>query len=450
MKRFQKSYLTISWILFSLFSVCLFVFAFFIQGKGPQRPRNIVIVSIDTLRADRLQFYGYEKETAPYMGQLASKGTVLEQFYSHTPRTLPSHITLLTSKYYSAHGVAQRRERDQGLAPGSETLASVLGQAGYRTVAFTDGGWLVRELGINEGFDEFYQSGTDKSPYPLHDYPPGFENIAAAATGWIGAATDSDQPFFMFLHCYDVHDYFYSFPGGLRELLKIQRGERIASSHELASLKEAYDKHIAALDNLIRQFCQFLQEQQIFENTLFIILSDHGEAFGEHGTFLHGGDLFQESIRIPCILTGPDIPSGYRCPVPFGLVDILPTVCSWAGAEYPKQIQGRDILPFLYEEKQGKSRRPVFSEIDRENNLKSVISLPYKSISFEEDLQIYDLMKDPEESTDISEQVPKVVRRLQMDLEDIVNKNKALPQIGTEKNLPDELQKRLQDLGYTK
>lgn len=413
--------------------------------------RNIILISIDTLRADHLSLYGYEKVTDPFLRAFGEQGTVFEHCYAHVPRTLPSHATLFLSRHYSAHRIAQTLERDSRIAPGTRTLASHLKDAGYQTAAFTDGGWMVRELGLSEGFEEFRQSSGIDVPSDARDYLPGFENISSAALGWLDER--ELRPFFLFLHCYDVHDYFTDLPRRMKMIMELYQKERNAEEGEIERIVEAYDNRIASFDGLFKSFVIDLRQRGLLENTLLVILSDHGEGFGEHGSFVHGDNLYQESVHVPCILSGPDIPKGVRVPYPVGLIDIFPTICQWAGVQEPTSVQGSSILPFVEAVVQSQSRAysPVFLEIDRPDSSRALISWPMKLLTWHaKPSELYDLVDDPREQADLYESQGASERELLKQLHSTVSASVAFPPSDAPAALSEELTDRLKDLGYTR
>jgi len=292
-------------------------------------PAPVILISIDTLRADHLGVYGYTRIHTPNFDALARQGTVFEAIDSQIPLTLPSHASLFTSTYPFANGV---EENDQRVAPGAVTLASVLQANGYQTAAFVGSVLMDRSLGLDQGFD-FYDS-------PFHRAAEESRNLFAAGVRRDGAlvvraarqwlSQNRAQPVFAFLHLYDLHAPYTHAP-----------------SAEGLPNAAGYDAEIAYVDRLLGQFQQALIQDGWWDRSLVVLLSDHGESLGDHGEASHGYFMYQSTLRVPLIVHWPRGVSGYaaRAAQPAGLIDVAPAILDFLKLPAPSAFVGSSLLP---------------------------------------------------------------------------------------------------------
>ncbi len=332
---------------------------------------NVVLISIDTLRADRLGAYGYERPTSPVTdAELAAAGVVFEGCFSQSPKTTPAHMTMLTSLYPCVHGVALWDGMRPGpvLNPAVHTLAEVLKNAGYATGAFTGRGHVHRSRGFGQGFDVYVH----RRRYE-HGLAGERDGHLDRALEWM--ETQRHRKFLLFFHTYAVHDPYVppastaalfddsAYARPLRAAVERLRGDRRAwdDAHRLfwdsvdtedaadvAYVERLYDAAIRHVDgDLVGTLLARLDALGLARRTLVILTSDHGEAFGEHGRFLHG-DLFTETLRVPLILRFPDrLPRGARVTAPVRLLDLMPTILDLVGVPAPAGVQGLSLLPLV-------------------------------------------------------------------------------------------------------
>jgi len=345
-----------------------------LSGPVPDKnPLNVVLLSLDTLRADHLGCYGYDRKTSPHLDALAQNGILFENAYAHAPETISSHMTLFTSLYPSTHGIHLTRE-GRCLAQGVPTLAAVLKQAGYTTAAFTEGCGVSSHLGFDRGFDR-YHNGTPSQERP-HKM---IEGTFGKAQAWLRA--NAEKRFFLFFHTYEVHTPYHPpaphdsafdtryegplkppiYADPVRDMLRC--GEITHGSPEVDRIVSLYDGEIAYLDTFVGRLRDTLRDLNLMERTLIVILSDHGEDFLDHFSLAgHGHSLYEELVRVPLILCLPDTKEGApdRIPRPVGLIDVTPTLLEYLRIPLPPGLQGRSLLPLL----NGDSlpERPVFME----------------------------------------------------------------------------------------
>jgi arylsulfatase A-like enzyme/Flp pilus assembly protein TadD len=297
------------------------VAAFWLARAGQTRP-NVLLVTIDTLRADRLGSYGYAAAATPVLDALAARGVRFTTAVAHTPLTAPSHASILTGLLPLGHGV---RDNGSFVLPASPTtLAEAFRAAGYRTAAFVSGFPLDHRYGFARGFESYDDRllrGRDarRAAY--------VERTAAEATrpavDWIRAAR---APWFVWVHYFDPHAP-YEPPGEL--------ASRFASN--------PYDGEIAHVDRELGKLLTAAETGPA--RTLVLVTSDHGESLGEHGEATHGVFVYDATLRVPWIMAGPGIPRGRVSPVVARGIDVAPTLLDYAGLRVPGAMQGRPLRP---------------------------------------------------------------------------------------------------------
>jgi arylsulfatase len=359
------------------FLFCLVLISFFCldcrRTAGPQAIKyNLLLISIDTLRADHLKCYGYKQDTSPHLDQLAKEGVLFENLTSASSWTVPSHMSMFTSLYPSVHGVENIRAQ---LGEGVPTLAQCLAKNGYLTQAFVVAPALDHRFGFDRGFkgyDDF--SFMRKMSFPQARKNPAITDLA---TQWL--KKHSRKNFFLFLHYFDCHsDYLPPAPfdrkfdpdykgrengrGIMQRSKRDDLMERI-SVRDLAHMEALYDGGIAFTDENVGEILQLLQELALSEKTLVIVLSDHGEAFLEHGLIYHGNSLYEEELQAPLIMRLPGvIPAGKRVAGNVSHVDLMPTVLGLLHLACPSQIQGIDLSPAILSD-QPVPERLIYSEL---------------------------------------------------------------------------------------
>lgn len=321
-----------------------------VQGTGAaaaNRP-NIILISLDTLRADRLSVYGYPRATTPSIDAFAGEGTVFTDAVSASCWTTPSHASMFTGALPLDHG-AGSWPRGYVLPQGADTVAELLQRNGYATAAFSEGGSVGSWAGFYQGFDRFSDgpvvegasSGTAKQTFD-------------AATKWIDV--QSAAPFFAFVHTFEVHDPYCSPPPeGHRyidpdtQLSKCIYEKDLTSDEIVKQAMDLYDGGVLYTDAVFGQFAKFLKEKGLLENTVVIIVSDHGEEFGEHGAYGHTTHLYKELLHVPVIVRLPNA-DAHRGPLDTLIsgCDIAPTIADLAGLSTSVSFkEGRSLLPLL-------------------------------------------------------------------------------------------------------
>lgn len=423
---------------------------------------NVILISVDTLRADHLSLYGYPRPTTPHLEEFARDAAVFENAYHSGGGTLPSHLSILTSLYPMTHGVTHKNTLS--LHEDWTTLSEALRDAGYATAAFVDGGWMRAKFGFAQGFDVF------------DDAAGGFSRILPKAENWL--QQHDDEKFFLFLHTYDAHSKQrrpYDCPGDypLRyakdldvefdgckdgrcatELFQwvnaeVREGRLNASEYfspeEVDYFSSLYDGCINYVDDQLHGFFQLLREQGLYDRSLIIVTSDHGEEFLERGMFTHYQGGYEELAHIPMLLKLPSSPvKGARVPHLAATVDLMPTALQVVGVPQPGQVQGVSLLPAIVDD------RPVRSEIHMYGVLRTE-----RWKYFRHGKALYDLDADPEEQDNVYASYPDEVRSLDARLGRLLDEDHELRAAFLEGRLPpsgvelsEEERKNLKALGY--
>jgi len=336
---------------------------------------NLVLISIDTLRADRLGAYGYALPTSPALDRrLAGEGVTFENVLSQSPKTTPAHMTMLTSLYPCEHGIELWPDENvpaNVLSPRVHTLAEVLKNAGYTTVAFTGGGHMHRARGFAQGFDVY------KHRFQLE-----------RALEWL-----ADRPrrkFFLFFHTYEVHDPYLHPLEYVRRFAPDYQGPVLQAVERLLArpvespdrgakffwrsvdrqnpddvrfVSRLYDAGIRRMDDTtLTALLDKLDQLDVAHDTLVVFTSDHGEAFDEHGAFLHD-DLYAGTLHVPLVLRFPGrLPAGSRVSQPARLLDVMPTVLQLLGVPVPHGVRGRSLVALARGAPVTERPEPVVSE----------------------------------------------------------------------------------------
>ncbi len=305
------------------------------------RPRDrdeldLLLVSIDTLRADHLPSWGYPRDTAPFLSSLAERGALFEHAIAAAPSTTPSHMTLFTALQPSVHGLLGNTALGS-LPRGLTTLAEVLRGEGFATAAVTEGGGLALHLGFERGFGVFREN-----PVPV-PHRPGLQAPVTFDAGREWLAAQRDRRSFLFLHTYEVHGP-YRAPDSYAGLFAttspgLEAHPRLRPHQHPVH----YDREIRFVDDELRRLLDALEADGRLARTLVVLTSDHGEEFLEHGWIGHGATLPDEVLRVPLLLIGPGIPAGRRVSRPVGLVDLAPTLLELLHAPRMPAAMGRSF-----------------------------------------------------------------------------------------------------------
>lgn len=300
-------------------------------GRPAVPPAHLLLVSIDTLRADHVGCYGRAGAQTPHLDSLCSEGVVFDSAFAPAPVTLASHASMMTGLYPASHGLYTNGSGR--LAPEFRTLAEALRPRLKRAGAVVGSVVLDARFGLDQGFDDYDDR---MPPAPLGRYltqrERPAESVAAAASAWIRA--HSGEPFFLWVHFYDPHAPYDPPPTWKQRLA------------------DPYDGEIAAVDEALGQVLQTLRDTGVAEQTLIVVAGDHGEDLGEHGEPTHGVFLYDSTLRVPLIFRHPaTLPRGRRVPGVVRLVDLMPTLLELLGQPLGTGLQGQSLAPLLRGEK---------------------------------------------------------------------------------------------------
>lgn len=338
-----------------------------VRPAGTARP-NVLLVSIDSLRADHLGAYGYGRDTSPAIDALARDGVLFEQAIAPAPWTIPSHMTLLTGLSPEVHGVVSRQNR---LSPDAVTLAEVLRDAGYDTAAFVSGPTVMRRYGFDQGFGSYDQSAVEERSERsggVVTSPALVDLVGGYLERW--STGGRKQPFFVFLHMWDVHYDYVPPEEYVRRFDPDYTGDLDATgfegnprlfkempSRDLQHLIALYDGEIRFTDDHLARIVARLREMGVLDDTVLVVTADHGEEFFEHGQKGHAKTLYDEVLHVPLVVRYPRrIPAGQRVAGQVRLMDVAPTVlglagvpptAGFAGATLAAEHRAMDLTPHV-------------------------------------------------------------------------------------------------------
>ncbi len=365
----------------------------------------VILISIDSLRADHVGCYGYSRRTTPHVDSLAATGVVFANCIAQSSWTLPSHASLLTSLFVKTHGACGTRE---GVSPEALVIAEELRRHGYATAAFASGPFLLPEYGMNQGFD-LYDARCSSVEHSDSHHDITNPCLHRRVTEWLRDWREA--PFFLFVHYWDVH-YDYVPPAPYDTLFDPDYDGNISGRNfakntlvrpgmpqrDLEHLVALYDGEIACTDEYLGRLFQELAELGIAGKTLVVVTSDHGDEFLEHGATGHGHALYQELIRVPLIWTEPWGAEGpTKVDDVVQLVDVAPSILEYLGLPIPDVLEGRSFLPAV--RGQPLEPRTGFSETRSGGFLKAVVGAKTKIIRtmLNRQTRAYDLVSDPGE-----------------------------------------------------
>ena len=400
-------------------------------GRGARAPaiEHIVLISIDTCRADRLSCYGYERGTTPHIDAVAGGATLFENVLSPVPMTLPAHATMLTGTnppYHGSHDNLRYR-----LAPSNVTLAESLRPHGFRTGAIVSTFVLDAQFGLDQGFESYHDRFEQPAARPMAAERKGDETTRLALK-WLDA--HKDERFFLFLYYYDPHDDY-------------EPPEPFAGRFA----DDPYGGEIAFTDHCVGQVIDKLKTLGLYDSTLLIITADHGEMLGEHGEPAHAYFIYQSALRVPLIIKPPGAGPAQRLQTLAGIVDVVPTVCSLVGIDPPPNVSGMDLSAALHGHELPDDDRVLFCESFTPanydcNTLVGVVGERWKYIRTTRP-ELYDLKEDPQESNNLAEQQPRIAKRMRARLEQILEeqwRDDAEARV----NLDAESLRKLESIGY--
>ncbi len=336
----------------------------------PAGALNLILLSVDTLRADHLPSYGYGRDTAPFLDEhFAHGGTVFENPVAAATITTPSHASIFTSLQPASHGTTDGMKVIPKHIP---TLPELIRAAGFDTAGITEDGWLGIRHGFGRGFDVFQEN---KSPQIMS--PDGqVDRTFAEAAAWL--ERNRDKRFFLFLHTFQVH-YPYAPPSRYAGLFSDGATRSEERPSHLRAMDD-YDREIRYTDDELRRLVGRLRDLGLDARTVFVVTGDHGEAFLEHGLLEHSGRLHEEIVRVPLLFAGPGIPAGRRIATPVAHVDLLPTILELLAIPAPAWSEGRSLVGLVT----GRDPESAFADraLFSETRSKSALAAERRMIGF--------------------------------------------------------------------
>jgi len=417
-----------------------------------RKDANVILISIDTLRADHLHCYGYARETSPVLDQMARESILFENAIVQSPWTMPSHASMLTSLYPAELGLG-RYPKPGRIGEDAITLAEILSKHGYTSVAFTDGGWVHSRHGFGQGFEIYNDEGGH------------FLEIIPRVMSWL--REHRREKFFMFIHTYDVHTYSplqeyidLFFPGyeghiktGRKLMALIQHGYdmmflRSLRPKDLEYIVSLYDAEIRYVDDRLGEILRFLERKGLLGKTFVIIVADHGEEFLEHGGTGHGYTNYDEQLRVPFIIRHPN-PSfqNVRVKEQVRLVDLLPTILDLVDVREELDIRGMSLTGFF---DGGGPSLPAFTEcghrffksLRKDNKWKLIYDARARSV------ELLNLEEDPRETRNVYGREKEIAGQMTRELQQVLVDIRVVVQPSPTPPMSEEQREKLRALGY--
>lgn len=448
--------------------------AFWVSGFIGARPRpHILLITLDTTRWDHLSCYGYEEETTPAIDKLAEEGVRYEYALSPSSWTLPAHASIFTGvlpTYHGAHFVMTEANVERGLQLNTldsrlPTLAEELKKAGYRTGAIIGGPLLHRSLGVARGFGYYYDGKLHA--FGTQDFYRTAEETTNQAIKWLATyqPTWDVTPLFLFLNYYDPHNpYNAPAPWGNPEVTEdmydihnkrydgVFRGRRDLTEDERKTLLSEYDAEIRFMDHNIGLLFDSMKQLGLYDSSLIIVTSDHGESFGEHRLLGHGHALYEELIRVPLIIKYP-LRDRKQAVIkrPVSIMSIMPTILKYIGRPIPETVacgtladREQALLAEIYRDSYWIER--YGNRFDRDE--KAAYEGEYKWIwRSNANHELYNIAEDPEEHDNLRGRLPEVERHFHSQLNPLIEASKEIPKTAPPR-LGPETERNLKALGY--
>jgi arylsulfatase A-like enzyme/predicted Zn-dependent protease len=414
--------------------------------KTPQSPRdislpnaNVLLITLDTTRADRIGAYGYDLAETPRLDRLASEGVLFEQPITPTAFTLPSHSSILTGLYPPFHGV--RLNGGVALADVHVTLAERLAASGYRCGAVIGAFVLDQRWGLDQGFESFEDEieRAHGQPLDLAGVQRPADEVVDAGLDWL-EKDDSGRPFFAWLHFYDPHEPY-------------EPPEPYASRFGDRRMSGLYDGEIAFTDSQLGRVLDWLEERGLADNTVVVVVGDHGESLGEHGEREHGYYIYDATVKVPLIIRVPGAGlEGLRVPAQVRTIDVLPTILDLVDVATPDPIHGESLVPLMLEPELEGSQYAYSESMAVHlhygwSALYSVRTSTHKFIDAPR-AELYDFTQDTSESDNLFRDLPDLAEELRVALADLREEIEAGAPEVQEADLDEETRDMLAALGY--
>ncbi len=440
------------------FLIVVSVALFLLFEHAQQRP-NLLLISLDTLRADHLGSYGYPVDTSPILDAFAKRAILFETVVAAAPSTTPSHASIFTSLLPVHHGAFFSRRAP--LPPEHVTMAEILKGKGYRTVSINDGGQMDAMWGLSQGFDEYIT-------LPGVSIKAKFARNVKRVFRWLDDNVEAKAPWFMFLHTYETHHPYnpdtefynaigHEYSGALPDVIdksllqEINSEQHAVNEEDKRHIIGAYDAEIRSMDDALGGLLNGLADRDLMENTIIVLTSDHGEELGEHGMMgWHSHALWDEQLLVPLLIGLPDgRGAGTRIPDQVRGIDLLPTLLELLSIEPLPQAEGRSMMPLMRGEHD--EPRPAVSQRDTVlTPVPATLRIGTKKLYLregEETPLLFDPGTDPTEKNDLYESDKETATELKTMLDALIA---ARPEsvAKTKVELDGTVKEQLESLGY--
>jgi arylsulfatase A-like enzyme len=428
----------------------------------PEPQCNVVLILIDTLRADRLGCHDNPFGLTPEIDRFAESAVGFRQAFAHAPWTLPSIASLLTSRHPCQHGAGGWLPYFQMLSQKAATLPEVLGQAGVTTGAIINVQFLTEPFGMTQGFDTVDADAPNSNVQVRRAGP-----TTDAALAWL--RDHRDRAFFLMVHYFDPHlvydppqpfrrrfaeprdrettDYLF---GTRDQMMALRAGTANIPPRGIARLEKLYNGEVAYTDSEVGRLLAGMSELGLDDDTVVVITSDHGEEFNDHGGFEHGHTLYDELLHVPLLIRAPGVPAR-TVHTAVRQIDVAPTLCELAGIPADPDFRGRSLLALM--QGQSEDNRPVLSQ----GNLWGPPGQAWRRDGIKlvrgpaaEQVQLFDVISDPGEQHDLAAEAPDLRDRLVADLDLVLETFAAETVTGAAPTLSPEQLEHLRSLGYLK
>jgi arylsulfatase A-like enzyme len=453
------------------------------NGHGTSSGAPLILITIDTLRADRLSCYGYTRIRTPHMDELAAAGARFDEAVAQSSWTLPSLASLLTGTYPTVNGVISASNRLDGARA---TLAEGLSEAGYHTQAFISNGWLQKPFGLDQGFAGYYHD-SHRPPYywllnmmvirGLRGLVPGLQAVMGYSSGehltdlacrWLRGRRSNG--FFLWIHFLEPHDPYappypfnrtwddayrgrWRYRSGM--LQRFRTGLWLTAA-EKQHLEALYDGEVQFVDHCIGRILRVLEETGLGDRSLVVVTSDHGEEFWEHGNVSHGHTLYQELLQVPLIMRFPGrIREGTVVSGRLRLMDLAPTILGILGLPRSPEMQGANLAGALASARIDTSLSAFGEALIYYGEQKSLLTDEWKLVYVPESgkRELYDMRSDPGEAFNVAQMHPAARDSLTADLLSWMEESQAISgtlptETGSRAVVDGALRQQLQAMGY--
>ncbi len=432
----------------------------------PPKPKRVILITVDTLRGDHVSAFGYPRETTPNIDKMLKReGIGFEAAHSASSWTLPSSVSLFTSLRPDVHEV---EDREQTLHPDVPTLAGAFSDNRWESAGFITHVYVSSLFGLNSGFDEFHELSID---WKFREGKQLRANeLNQNVFPWLEA--NRDKSFFLYLHYFDPHwdydppppydtkfvDPAYEGPatGSWQYIQKFVPKTELMPDEDLAQVIALYDGEIAFTDHHLGKLFEYLKSLKMWDDTLLVVLADHGEELQDHDSVHHIRTLYEEVLHVPLIFKLPGgRPNGWpeRVKARVSTLDVAPTLLDIAGIDIPKSFQGKSLLSLLNHD--GPDRR-VFARTMRHRSDSMALIVDGKKLIMpfgrkKAQKELYRLEKDPLEKRSVIKNYPATAKKMSDEIHALVSVGASglgLPGAGEDAELTEEQKKMLKALGY--